>query len=348
MSSKKLLILFIPLFLFGAFLSLKTMQKSDRIEVISNNRTKRFDPPFGNTPQLEKELHKRGYKAEWSLLKQVPNGWDFLRTLKFFFIEKQKTRFFLFHDVPYFIPKYKLEEIPLEKKVLILWEPPVVLPGQYKKKTLGRFNTVLTWNDDLVDGKKFFKFHYPSLRPMLSSLPSFFERKLLCMIASNKLFYQGTTELYSERRKVAGFFESQPGLIDIYGPLWDGYLNAKGSIPDKAAVLKNYKFAICFENCITPGYITEKIFDAFAVGTLPVYWGAPNIEEYIPKNCFIDFREFSGMEELLTFLQNMKQETYQEYLTNIKSYLESKEAKKFSPEALSDSLLYALKAQHLL
>ena len=42
----------------------------------------------------------------------------------------------------------------------------------------------------------------------------------------------------------------------------------------------------------TPGYMTEKIWDSFKAKTVPVYWGASNIEEYVPKNCFIDYRDF--------------------------------------------------------
>lgn len=37
--------------------------------------------------------------------------------------------------------------------------------------------------------------------------------------------------------------------------------------------LKNYKFNICFENGSSPGYITEKLFQAYAGGCIPIYWG---------------------------------------------------------------------------
>lgn len=37
--------------------------------------------------------------------------------------------------------------------------------------------------------------------------------------------------------------------------------------------LKNYKFNICFENTTYPGYLTEKLIDAFAAGCIPIYWG---------------------------------------------------------------------------
>lgn len=37
--------------------------------------------------------------------------------------------------------------------------------------------------------------------------------------------------------------------------------------------LENYKFNICFENSSYPGYLTEKLFDAYNAGCIPIYWG---------------------------------------------------------------------------
>lgn len=38
------------------------------------------------------------------------------------------------------------------------------------------------------------------------------------------------------------------------------------------------------------GYITEKIFDCFFPGVIPIYWGAENVTDYIPQDTFIDRR----------------------------------------------------------
>ena len=56
--------------------------------------------------------------------------------------------------------------------------------------------------------------------------------------------------------------------------------------------LSKYKFSICFENSITAGYISEKIFDCFYAGTIPIYYGDPNVKESIDPDSFIDFRKF--------------------------------------------------------
>jgi hypothetical protein len=53
-------------------------------------------------------------------------------------------------------------------------------------------------------------------------------------------------------------------------------------------VLSKYKFVVCFENSYSAGYLTEKIFNCFFAGTLPIYKGCPDIANYIQPSCFID------------------------------------------------------------
>ena len=40
-------------------------------------------------------------------------------------------------------------------------------------------------------------------------------------------------------------------------------------------ILAQYKFMICFENKFRPHYLTEKLFNAFYAGVLPISWGDP-------------------------------------------------------------------------
>ncbi len=107
--------------------------------------------------------------------------------------------------------------------------------------------------------------------------------------------------------------------------------------------MKNYRFSICFENVShIPGYISEKIFACFAAGTVPVYLGPPNIEEYIPAECFIDYRKFKDNEQLYLFLKNMSEDAYQSYLENIRLFLNSEKAYLFSVENFTKTLHEAI------
>lgn len=53
--------------------------------------------------------------------------------------------------------------------------------------------------------------------------------------------------------------------------------NVGGPISDKLLFQENYKFSICFENSSTSGYLTEKLIQAVAAKTIPIYWGDPKL-----------------------------------------------------------------------
>ena len=169
------------------------------------------------------------------------------------------------------------------------------------------------------------------LIPMLSNLPSYEEKKF-CVLMTHRLT--------GDRAQLIRFFETKPfEEFDCYG--FNPILNTdryKGQIPGhptshhKLDILKNYRFCICFENDLLNGYISEKIFSAFAAGCVPIYLGASNITQYIPTNCFIDRRDFDTDNELCLFLSNLTEDDYNLYISNIKAFLKTKEAKMFSME----------------
>ena len=41
-----------------------------------------------------------------------------------------------------------------------------------------------------------------------------------------------------------------------------------------------YRYSVVIENVQEVDYFTEKLLDCMLCGTLPIYWGAPNIEKY--------------------------------------------------------------------
>lgn len=248
-------------------------------------------------------------------------------------VSENVEKIVFFNISPKVASKYALSRFPKEKMVLFMWEPKTVLGCMYLPKVQQCFSKIYTWDDSLVDHPGYFKFHYPVLAPMIDNIPSFEEKKLCTLVATDlKSSYEN--ELYSKRKEAIVYFENagEEGF-EFYGRRWDPakYPSYRGAIADKLGTIKNYRFSICYENTHgSPGYITEKIFDCFAAGTVPVYWGADNIVDYIPKSCFIDRRDFSNMQELHQFLKTMSKETYQTYLSSIQEYLSSKEAQKFA------------------
>jgi alpha(1,3/1,4) fucosyltransferase len=197
-------------------------------------------------------------------------------------------------------------------------------------------------------------------------------RKFMVMINSNKLPRLYWQELYTERLRAVEYF-SHRGEIDLYGVGWDkpgvrvgktwvpytlrrlirsvqGYWQRlypdpqlvaaqrvyKGIAPTKSAVLGQYKFALCFENMVLKGWITEKIFDCFFAGAIPIYWGEPEIQKYIPAECFIDMRQFADYATLANFLYGLTERQIQTYKENARAFLRSEKFRPFSKDAFVD------------
>ena len=252
---------------------------------------------------------------------------------------------------------------------LLLYENPEIYPLN-QVRNLEKYKKIFTWNDNLVDKNKFFKLFIPNALQKKNNFKSFYERSFFCtMIASHRtLPFYVKNNLYKERFGVVNWFnENHPQSFHLYGGDWDSsaiphYLNKKplrflfekyyeytgshkfksynGRIETKINVLSNSKFSFCYENLSgLNGYITEKIFDCFYCGCVPIYWGAENIKQLIPKNCFIDRRDFDSNDSLFDYLVAINDEKFKNLQNNIKLFLNSPFINKFSSEFFSNYLV---------
>ena len=110
----------------------------------------------------------------------------------------------------------------------------------------------------------------------------------------------------------------------------------RGFAKSKPQTLGSYTFALCFENSILKGWITEKIFDCFFAGTIPVYWGAPDIHDHIPKDCYIDMRQFQNYGELRSHLKTLDQHSIQQYREAARDFLRSPRFQQFTKQAFAE------------
>lgn len=75
--------------------------------------------------------------------------------------------------------------------------------------------------------------------------------------------------------------------------------NIGGAVKDKYAFQLKHKFSIAFENCSYKGYSTEKIVEAFAANTIPIYWGDPDIDLDFNNDAFINCHKFANLDEVV-------------------------------------------------
>ncbi|RAZ60442.1 glycosyltransferase family 10 domain-containing protein [Campylobacter hyointestinalis] len=284
------------------------------------------------------------------------NGFD-LSTVDINCIDESDAVIYI--DMPKILPSKN----NISKSYLLIFESEIIKPDNWDIEKHKYFNKIFTWNDTIVDNKKYFKINFSHLFPGVINKDLSKKNKLCTLIASNKMV-DHHLELYSKRIEAIRWFESNHlDDFDFYGIGWDEFLpdnryirfffkktklskllkpnfkSYRGKIESKKAILEKYKFAICYENARDiDGYITEKIFDCFFAGCVPIYWGANNIYEHIPKGCFIDKRQFTTYEKLYEFITNISDLEYLNYLNNIESYLNSFKSREFSADYFANNI----------
>jgi hypothetical protein len=219
------------------------------------------------------------------------------------------------------------------------------------------------------------QFSYPqSYSTILEKHWKFKGKNLLVMVNSFRYSRLSKFEFYSERNRALSYFLVRDN-IDFYGSDWEDlgksyYINILKSIfwglkwgsfsrlrntmflfnvrkkliyvkpsYDKYSVLAKYKFALCYESMGLDGFITEKIFDCFFAGTIPIYLGAPDITNYIPANTFIDKRKFDNYNDLFYFISNLNDVEYEKIRFNIMSFINSELFENFSMEKFSNRFI---------
>lgn len=83
--------------------------------------------------------------------------------------------------------------------------------------------------------------------------------------------------------------------------------NVGGPIKDKYEFQARHKFAIAFENQRHDGYTTEKLVDALAARTVPIYVGDPNIHLDLNEESFINGNRYNSIEELVERVKEVDQ-----------------------------------------
>ncbi len=324
--------------------------------------------------EVKKRLAKEGIEA-----RTIDRARDLAgaRTIFFFEMPRPGDRFF----------PGCVESGLAERMRLFLYEPPATRPDNYEEARHADFGRVLTWRDDMVDGKKYVKNNF--VMPFFKSEKigfradgtEFDKKKLLCLVSANKYSFH-PDQLYSERVRAIRFMEkNHPDEFDLYGQRWDlpvvhsplaerlgvnniskglnrlgkdsptrllpnwQYPSYRGPLPSKYPTLGHYRFSIAYENQKNvPGYVSEKMMDAFIGANVPVYLGASNIEKHVPPKCFVDLRKFTeggraDYGRLHEYLRSVEKKEHEEFLSNIHAFLNSPKSDEFKMDFFIDNIL---------
>jgi hypothetical protein len=108
---------------------------------------------------------------------------------------------------------------------------------------------------------------------------------------------------------------------DFYISKYGGVENFENNniLGDNKSPLFDSQFHICIENTQSFNYFTEKIIDCFVTKTIPIYFGAPNIDNYFDSNGILMANNF---EEILSISNSLSENDYQKRIASVEKNFE--------------------------
>ncbi len=139
------------------------------------------------------------------------------------------------------------------------------------------------------------------------------------------LIYSNCNETRSGREEyIIDFINTFPSLVANHGKCWGGSNGnmtksayTENGVNEKISLLKTHMFTFCIENSFVDDYVSEKVFQALAYGSIPIFKGAPNAaKEILPcSRCVIWVDDFPTASDLGAHLNHLiaNRTAYEEY-----------------------------------
>jgi len=229
------------------------------------------------------------------------------------YVQKQNP----WSGITYFTDKvlYLAPEVDSVLKVAWLIEPGDLLPGLHNliRSLEDSFDFILTYEKNLLgrDPTKYKFFPCDTAGIEKSSHKIHKKSKLVSTIYSEKKWLPG----HKLRHIIVDKLLPKIGYdkVDLFGT------GTSTPLELKSEGTNEYMFQIAIENMKRPNYSADKIYDCFVTGTVPIYWGAPNIGD------FFDIRgilTFNNPQELAKILYSLSEEKYSSMLPYVKKNFE--------------------------
>lgn len=188
------------------------------------------------------------------------------------------------------------KDYPAKKRIALIAESPAIRPGVYDwiQEHFDEFDVVLTHQRQLVELGYPFLF-YPLGGSWIKEWGMFPKTKMFSLLVSRKVGQEGH-RLRHEAAKLPG--------VDVFGE------GVGKRVMSKAEALRDYRFVIVAENCISDAYFTEKLVDAMSQGCVVLYRGCPNIWRFFNQYSVIPWGTIAELESDIEALEPKDYETY--------------------------------------
>ena len=207
-----------------------------------------------------------------------------------------------------------LKENPDIYEYSTVFADPYYNPYEYFLENHEHFDYVITAFKDLepIVGKN--KFIYcPVLGSRIeeSNYGIYEKTKLVSIVASQKDWTVG-------HRLRHWAIQANENKLDIFGRGYNNTLDNLGKL-GKIYALAPYYFSLAIMNTKRKGYFTEVLTDCIATGTIPIFYGDPEIGKYFNPNGII---QFNSLPELNNIINNLSEELYKSKIEAVMENLE--------------------------
>ena len=143
------------------------------------------------------------------------------------------------------------------------------------------------------------------------------ERRAFCgALVSNNRCADPTRAEFVGKLAARGLVCSAGGALNTMGrrvssrPEFAENLEGRYTNPAKIKFQRGFKFSLALENSSIEGYHTEKITDAFASYSVPVYWGSESIIREFDPRSFVNVSDFKTLDDAIDYMQSMPDADY--------------------------------------
>lgn len=183
--------------------------------------------------------------------------------------------------------------LPKERRWLITQEPPLQQFHLYKGsfKYFGKiFTQFESENNNVLNTQTCLPWHVNMTYDELVQLRIGKKQDKISTITSSYNY----TKLHKIRLDFISYLKEENIKIDFFG-------KGVNFLEDKFEGLYPYKYSICIENSVFKHYWTEKLADCYLSFTMPIYYGCTNLEDYFPKESFIqiDLSDFCKSKQII-------------------------------------------------
>lgn len=151
-------------------------------------------------------------------------------------------------------------------------------------------------------------FHYINFEDRYLRLPLYVMYDKAVKPALEK--HTHSDEYYLAKKKACNYVVSNPyaapereqmmNVLEKYMDVASGGRyrnNVGGPVADKLKFSSEYRCTMAFENSAMNGYTTEKIFEAYAADTIPVYWGSKDVTKEFNPESFVNVRDYESLDD---------------------------------------------------